>query len=86
MQIDQSWEHGSTRCIEYPLCARRRDVGLDRLDHAEAHADIALCVELLARIEHGPALHDEIELVVRSHRGPHRKPCGNGCGDCADAE
>jgi len=39
------------------------------LDHAEADADVANAAQILAGIEHFAALDEEIELVVRPHRG-----------------
>src|SRR4029077_8850106 len=55
-----------------------RNGRLDRLDLAEAHADVALAAQLLARVEQLAALDDEVELVVRAHRGAHRG--GHGAG------
>ena len=49
--------------------ARGRNIGLDRLDHAPANADVALAAQRLAGIEHVAALDHEVELVVRPHRG-----------------
>ncbi len=48
---------------------RGRDIVLDRLDHAPADADVALAAQRLAGVEHVAALDDEVELVVRPHRG-----------------
>ena len=49
---------------------------LERLDHAPADADVALAPQRLARIEHVAALDDEVELVVRPHRGMGLSRCG----------
>ena len=76
MQIDQPGSDQLARCIEQALGARRRNVGFDRLDHAVADADVALAAQVLARVEHVAALDDQIELVVRAHRGERRRACG----------
>ena len=46
----------------------RWDVRLDGLYHTEADTDISLSAEVLAGVKDVPALHHEIELVVRTHR------------------
>jgi hypothetical protein len=51
----------------------------ERLDQAEAHADVALGPEVLAGIEHLAALDDEVELVVRAHGG-ERGGAAEACG------
>ncbi len=72
MQVDQPGRDQLAGGIEHALRARRRDVALDRLDQAEADADVALAAQRLARIEHVAALDDEVELVVRPHGGARR--------------
>ena len=69
MQIDQSRRHELARCVDGLGGARRRDLVLDRLDHAPANADVALAAQRLAGVEHVAALDHKVELVVRSHRG-----------------
>ena len=69
MQVDQPGRHQLAAGIEHAQRARRRDVGLDRLDQAIADADVAPAAQRLARIEHVAALDHEIELVVRPHGG-----------------
>jgi hypothetical protein len=69
VQVDQAGRHQLAVGTEHAVCARCRDVGLERLDHPEADADVALAAQILARIEHVAALDHEIELVVRPHRG-----------------
>jgi hypothetical protein len=78
MQVDQAGQDRAPRCVEHPQGAGDGDVRLDRLDLAEAHANVALAAQLLARIEHLAALDDEVELVVRPHGGAHRR--GHGAG------
>ena len=80
MQVDQSRRHQLAPGIEHAQRPRRGDVGLDRLDHAEADADVALAAQRLARIEHVAALDHEVELVVRPHRciGTARHGCDRG--------
>jgi hypothetical protein len=69
VQVDQAGSHQLAVGAEHAVGARRRNVCLDCLDHPEADSDIAFAAQILARIEHVPALDHEIELVVRSHRG-----------------
>jgi hypothetical protein len=57
------------------------DVRLDRFDDAIADADIAPAAELLARVEDVAALDDEVELVLRAHRGLHRTSHEAGCAE-----
>ena len=80
MKIDQAGRHQLAGDVEQALGARRRNVGFERLDHAEADADVALAAQVLARVEHVAALDDQIELVVRSHRGERRRAGERGRG------
>jgi hypothetical protein len=77
MQVDQPGSDQPARRVEQALGARRRNVGFDRLDQSIADADIALAAQVLARVEHVAALDDQIELVVRTHRGEGRRACGS---------
>ena len=87
VQVDQARRHELAGGVEHAQRACGRDVGLERLDHAEADADVALAAQVLARIEHVAALDDEIELVVRPHGGArtaavgrHRECAGSRTG------
>ena len=73
VQIDQPRRHQLAAGIEHAIGAFWRDAGLDRFDHPVANADVALAAQLLARVEHVGVAHQQIELVVRSHRREH---CG----------
>ncbi|MEA2872083.1 MAG: hypothetical protein QOH67_2059 [Hyphomicrobiales bacterium] len=76
VQIDQAGRDQLAVDAEHALGARRRNIGLDRLDHAIADTDVALAAQVLARVEHIAALDHEIELVVRPHGGE----CGRARG------
>ena len=69
VQVDQARRHQLAGGVDGLGRARRRNVVFDRLDHAPADADVAFAPQRLAGIEHVAALDDEIELVVRPHRG-----------------
>src|SRR5206468_4136715 len=69
VQIDQARSHDLAGGAENPQGFISRNIGLERLDHAKADADVTPGPEILTRIEHLAALDDEIELVVRSHGG-----------------
>ena len=75
VQVDQARHDEPARRVHDAVGARGRDVGLQRLDDAEADADVALGAQLLARVEHLAALDDEVELVVRTHGRLHA--CSN---------
>jgi hypothetical protein len=76
MQVDQARHDEPPNGRQHALGARRRNRGFHRLDDAVADADIAHGIEVLARVEHAPALDHEVELVV----GPHRRADGGGNG------
>jgi hypothetical protein len=69
MQVDQARRHDLAGRVEHAQSLVARNVGFKRLDQPEADADVALGPQRLARIDHFAALDDEIELVVRPHRG-----------------
>jgi hypothetical protein len=69
MQVVEAGRHQLAAGVDHAQRAGGRDVGFDSLDRAEADADVAPAAQALARIEHVAALDDEVELVVRPHRG-----------------
>jgi hypothetical protein len=79
VQVDQARRHQLAGGVEHAQRPLRRDVGLERLDHPIADADVAPAPQRLARVEHVAALDDEIELVVRTHGG--ERPAA-GRGEC----
>ena len=74
VQVDQAGRHQLARGVDGLGSAGGRNVGLDRLDHAPANADVALSPQRLAGVEHIAALDHEVELVVRPHRPHWRRP------------
>ena len=68
VQIDQTRRHQPAGGAQHAFRPGGGDVGLDRLDEAEADADVASAAEVLARIDDLAALDNEIEFVVRTHR------------------
>jgi hypothetical protein len=72
MQINEARRDQLAAGVEDAERARCRDIGFERLDQPKADADVAPAAQRLARIEHVAASDDEIELVVRSHRGARR--------------
>jgi len=74
VQVDQPGRRELAAGIEHAQRLRGGDVGLHRLDHAEADPDVARAPQRLARIEHVGILDDQVELVVRPHGG------ARGCG------
>ena len=69
VQVDEAGRHQLAAGVDDAQRPRRRDIGLDGLDEAVADADVAPAAQRLARVEHVAALDEEIELVVRPHRG-----------------
>src|SRR6516162_7693587 len=78
VQVDEPGRHELAGSVEDALRARWRDVGLERLDHAEADSDVALSAQILAGIKHVAALDHQVELIVRAHGGARRSArCGS---------
>ena len=72
VKIDESRRHQLAGGIQHLERAIRGNVGLHRFNHAVANADIAHAAKPLARVQHIAAFDQQIELVVRSHRGANR--------------
>ena len=72
VQVDEAGRDELAAGVEHAQRALGRDIGLERLHHAVADADVAPAAQPLARVEHLAALDDEVELVVRTHRGMDR--------------
>ena len=91
VQIDEPRQHQLAGGVEHAVGARRRNVGLDRRDLAEAEADVALAAQLLRRVEQLAALDHQVELVVRLHLRAQRaadraqRECRTHSGDEAPA-
>jgi hypothetical protein len=79
VQVDETWHDDAASGIHDSIGARGGNVGLERLDPAIAHADVQSCARPLAGVEHFTALDDEVELVVRTHRGTGRGADDSGC-------
>jgi hypothetical protein len=78
VQVDQAGGDQLARCVQGLRRARGRNFRFDRLDHAPADTDVAFSPQRLTGVEHVAALDNEIELVVRTHRGFGR--CGEALG------
>jgi hypothetical protein len=72
VQVDEPRQHEPARRVDALDGTAGRDLCLQRLDTSEANPDVAACAQGLARVENLSAAHDEIELVVGSHRGASR--------------
>ena len=81
MQVDEAGYDEPSGRVEHAIGACSRDIGLHGLDLAETHSDVAPGAQALAGIEHLAALDDEVELVVRPHRGARRQ-ADRARGEC----
>ncbi len=85
VQVDEARHDKASRGIHDPIGTRCGNVGLERLDPPVAHADIPFAAQPLAGVENFTTLDDEVELVVRAHRGVGDRAEGSGCESCAHA-
>ena len=67
MQVDQARRNELPAGAQNPVRLVGGNIGFQRLDRAEADADVALGAQVLAGVENLPALDHEVELVI----GPH---------------
>ncbi len=67
MQVDQARRNELPAGAQNPVRLVGWNIGFQRLDHAEADADVALGAQVLAGVENLSALDHEIELVIRPH-------------------
>jgi hypothetical protein len=70
--------------IDSPV--RGRDLGLDRRDQPAADADVAPPAQVLRRVQHLPALDDEIEFFRLPRARPAGRPLREGLGEPACGE
>jgi len=69
MEVDEPGRDQFAGGVQHLLRARGRNVRLDRLDHAEADADVAPSPQALTWVEDVASFDHQIELVVRPHGG-----------------
>jgi hypothetical protein len=86
MQIDQPGRHQFARGVDGFGSASGGNIGLHRLDHPPANADVTFSPQRLAGVEHIAALDHEVELVVRTHRGVGRPEHGGNGGRSRKAQ
>ena len=67
VQVDQARRNELAVGVQNPVRLVGWNIGFQRLDHAEADADVALGAQVLAGIENLSALDHEVELVIRPH-------------------
>jgi hypothetical protein len=61
MQVDESRRHQFASGVKDALCAFRRDIRFECLDHAEADADVAPRTQALTGVEYIAALDQQVE-------------------------